>query len=60
MKILITGAEIVPCGNEYQIVYKDQIVFSHKNKQLAIAIAMDRDQLNEMLMTSNLYKLRVG
>lgn len=60
MKILITGAEVVKCGNEYQVLFQNQIVFVHKCKQLAVAIAMDRDQLAELLSTTNLYKFRVG
>ena len=60
MKILMTGAEVEQCGNEFQVIYQNQIVFSHRIRQCAIMVALDKQQLNDLIGMTNLYKFRVG
>lgn len=56
----MTGAEVEQCGNEFQIIYQNQIVFSHRTRQCAIMVAQDKQQLDDLIIATNLYKFRMG
>lgn len=52
MKILITGAEIVKNDKNYEILYKNRLVFSDSCKEVALCTALSREKL-EMLLKNN-------
>jgi len=49
MKILSTGADIQECDGEFDVVYQNHIIFHNRFKGPCLAIAMDRDQLENLL-----------
>ncbi|SVC69972.1 uncharacterized protein METZ01_LOCUS322826 [marine metagenome] len=49
MKIGVTGAKVVEFNDVWRIIYKEQVVGELKDKGVALAIALDSEELNDRL-----------
>jgi hypothetical protein len=49
MKIGVTGAKVVEFNDVWRIIYKEQVVGELKDKGVALAIALDSEELDERL-----------
>lgn len=52
MESMLTGAKIIKNGEFFEIFYKNQLLTSVKSKELAVGIAINRENL-EMLQKNN-------
>jgi hypothetical protein len=52
MKMMLTGAEIVKNNEKYSIFYKNQLIINGLEKEVAVGIALSRENL-EMLRKNN-------
>ena len=52
MEMLLTGAKIIKNGEFYEIFYKNQRLTSVKSKELAVGIAISKENL-KMLQENN-------
>jgi len=49
MKIGVTGAKVVEFNDVWRIIYKEQVVGELKDKGVALAIALDSEELDDRL-----------
>lgn len=49
MKILLTGADVEEHDGEFDVVYQQRVVFHNRSKGPCLAVAMDRDELENLL-----------
>ena len=49
MKIGVTGAKVVEFNDVWRIIYKEQVVGELKDKGVALAIALDSEELDDSL-----------
>ena len=60
MQILITGAEIEKCGNEFQVIYGGCVVYTSSLHACCLCVALDRNYLEQLFCQCNVLRLRTA